>query len=235
MKKQGSLYTVIYIIIIVVLVGTALAATSMALKDRQNENIAADKMKQILASVHIVPEPGQKVSEVFNKYITAQTVVNSQGEETGTDAFSVNVQEQSKIADGAKCQLPVYICTLPVAGTKYIIPVYGAGLWGPIWGYVAVDADGSTIYGAYFAHQGETPGLGAEIEKPFFQNQFENKHLFKDGKFLPVAVVKKGQKPLDGEDYVDGISGGTITSRGVSTMLHDCLLPYQAYLEKLKH
>lgn len=235
MKKQGSLYTVIYIIIIVVLVGTALAATSMALKDRQNENIAADKMKQILASVHIVPEPGQKVSEVFNKYITAQTVVNSQGEETGTDAFSVNVQEQSKIADGAKRQLPVYICTLPVAGTKYIIPVYGAGLWGPIWGYVAVDADGSTIYGAYFAHQGETPGLGAEIEKPFFQNQFENKHLFKDGKFLPVAVVKKGQKPLDGEDYVDGISGGTITSRGVSTMLHDCLLPYQAYLEKLKY
>lgn len=235
MKKQGSLYTVIYIIIIVVLVGTALAATSMALKDRQNENIAADKMKQILASVHIVPEPGQKVSEVFNKYITAQTVVNSQGEETGTDAFSVNVQEQSKIADGAKRQLPVYTCTLPVAGTKYIIPVYGAGLWGPIWGYVAVDADGSTIYGAYFAHQGETPGLGAEIEKPFFQNQFENKHLFKDGKFLPVAVVKKGQKPLDGEDYVDGISGGTITSRGVSTMLHDCLLPYQAYLEKLKH
>ena len=235
MKKQGSLYTVIYIIIIVVLVGTALAATSMALKDRQNENIAADKMKQILASVHIVPEPGQKVSEVFNKYITAQTVVNSQGEETGTDAFSVNVQEQSKIADGAKRQLPVYICTLPVAGTKYIIPVYGAGLWGPIWGYVAVDADGSTIYGAYFAHQGETPGLGAEIEKPFFQNQFENKHLFKDGKFLPVAVVKKGQKPLDGEDYVDGISGGTITSRGVSTMLHDCLLPYQAYLEKLNH
>lgn len=235
MKKQGSLYTVIYIIIIVVLVGTALAATSMALKDRQNENIAADKMKQILASVHIVPEPGQKVSEVFNKYITAQTVVNSQGEETGTDAFSVNVQEQSKIADGAKRQLPVYNCTLPVAGTKYIIPVYGAGLWGPIWGYVAVDADGSTIYGAYFAHQGETPGLGAEIEKPFFQNQFENKHLFKDGKFLPVAVVKKGQKPLDGEDYVDGISGGTITSRGVSTMLHDCLLPYQAYLEKLKH
>ena len=235
MKKQGSLYTVIYIIIIVVLVGTALAATSMALKDRQNENIAADKMKQILASVHIVPEPGQKVSEVFNKYITAQTVVNSQGEETGTDAFSVNVQEQSKIADGAKRQLPVYICTLPVAGTKYIIPVYGAGLWGPIWGYVAVDADGSTIYGAYFAHQGETPGLGAEIEKPFFQNQFENKHLFKDGKFLPVAVVKKGQKPLDGEDYVDGISGGTITSRGVSTMIHDCLLPYQAYLEKLKH
>ena len=161
--------------------------------------------------------------------------MNSQGEETGTDAFSVNVQEQSKIADGAKRQLPVYICTLPVAGTKYIIPVYGAGLWGPIWGYVAVDADGSTIYGAYFAHQGETPGLGAEIEKPFFQNQFENKHLFKDGKFLPVAVVKKGQKPLDGEDYVDGISGGTITSRGVSTMLHDCLLPYQAYLEKLKH
>lgn len=235
MKKQGSLYTIIYIIVIVVLVGTALAATSMALKERQNENAAADKMKQILASVHIVPSPGEKVSDVFGKYITAQTVVNSEGRETGTDAFGVNVQEQSKIADGAKRQLPVYICTLPDAGTKYIIPVYGSGLWGPIWGYVAVDADGSTIYGAYFAHQGETPGLGAEIEKPYFQDQFENKHLFKDNQFLPVAVVKKGQKPQNGEDYVDGISGGTITSRGVSNMLNDCLMPYRAYLSGLKH
>ncbi|MDO5396057.1 MAG: NADH:ubiquinone reductase (Na(+)-transporting) subunit C [Bacteroidales bacterium] len=233
MKKQGNIYTIIYIVIIVVVVGTALAVTSMALKDRQNENADADKMRQILASVHIVPGDGEKVNTLFDKYITAQTVVNSAGQVIGNDAFAVNVQAQSKIKDITKRELPVYICELPAEGTKYIIPVFGSGLWGPIWGYVALDADGSTIYGAYFAHQGETPGLGAEIEKPAFSGQFRGKHMFKDGEFRPVAVLKKGQKPAGGEDYVDGVSGGTITSKGVSAMLSDCLAPYKTYLETI--
>ena len=109
-------------------------------------------------------------------------------------------------------------------------------MWGPIWGYIAIDSDGSTIYGAYFAHEGETPGLGAEIEKPAFTDQFnQNLHLFKDGKFLPVEVVKGGVAPANGADYVNGISGGTITSKGVSTMLDNCLTPYKSYLEKLSN
>ena len=106
------------------------------------------------------------------------------------------------------------------------------GLWGPIWGYVAIDSDGTTIYGAFFDHQGETPGLGAEITKPAFTDQFEGKEIFKSGQFLPVEVVKKGMKPEGDADYVDGISGGTITSKGVSAMLGDCLSPYRTYLEK---
>ena len=121
----------------------------------------------------------------------------------------------------------------PDGAKKYILPVYGAGLWGPIWGYVAFDADGSTIYGAYFAHQGETPGLGAEIEKPKFTDEFKGLNLFKDGQFMPIAVVKAGQKPQGGEDYVDGVSGGTITSKGVGAMLDNCLTPYKSYLESL--
>ena len=84
-----------------------------------------------------------------------------------------------------------------------------------------------------FDHQGETPGLGAEITKPQFTDQFDGKQMFKDGTFLPVSVVKKGQAPSDTRDYVDGISGGTITSKGVSDMLDDCLRPYKAYLESL--
>ena len=234
MKKQGNIYTIIYIIAVVVIVGTGLAVTSMSLKDRQQENADADKMRQILASVHVVPTEGVKVSDEFNKYITDQIVVDNTGKEIAKDAFSINVQQQSKVKDAAKRQLPVYICDLGENGKKYILPVYGAGLWGPIWGYVAVDADGSTIYGAYFAHQGETPGLGAEIEKPYFSDQFDGKHLFQDGEFHAVQVVKKGLKPTDADaDYVDGISGGTITSKGVSAMLADCLAPYKAYLETL--
>lgn len=232
-NKQSNIYTLCYITGLVILVGILLSVTSMALKDRQQANADADKMKQILASVHITADDNN-VHELYTRYIKSAPVVNAEGQTTATDGFEVNVQEQSKIKNAAARKLPVYVCDLGDKGVKYILPVYGSGLWGPIWGYVAVDADGSTIYGAYFAHQGETPGLGAEIEKPHFSDQFDGKQMFKNGKFLPVAVIKKGQKPTAGEDYVDAVSGGTITSKGVSAMLDDCLKPYAKFLESVR-
>lgn len=232
MNKQSNLYTIIYIIVLVVVVGVALAATSLALSDRQQENALADTKRQILASVHIVPEKNQ-ITEDFNKYIVRQELTDLQGQVTeDPEAVKINMATEIKKPDSER-KLPVFICRLDDGSTKYIVPVYGAGLWGPIWGYVAFNSDGTTIYGAYFAHQGETPGLGAEIEKPAFSDQFEGKRVFIDGKFRPVAVVKAGQHPLNGEDYVNGISGGTITSKGVGSMLDDCLTPYRNYLENL--
>lgn len=217
----------------VVIVGTGLAFTSMALKDKQTDNENADKMRQILASVHVTA-PNDDIKATYNKYITASMVVNDKGQEIeGVNAFSLDVAKQSKVT-AAERQLAVYVCNLGSAGVKYILPVYGTGLWGPIWGYVAVNADGSTIYGAYFSHQGETPGLGAEIEKPKFANEFQNRPLWKDGTFTPTSVVKAGQRAADDPYSVDGVSGGTITSRGVNDMLHDCLTPYQAFLSQLK-
>lgn len=233
MNRQSNLYTVIYIIVLVAIVGSALAFTSMSLKERQNDNIAADKMRQILASVHIVPQSGNVIEE-FNKYITEMYVVDAAGNRVEGDAFAVNVADQSKLA-ADKRQLPVYEATMADGALKYILPVYGAGLWGPIWGYVALDADATTVYGAYFAHQGETPGLGAEIEKPDFSNKFIGKHLFMGDTFMPIAVVKAGQKPTGDEDYVDGVSGGTITSKGVGAMLDNCLKPYDKYLVNLRN
>lgn len=233
MNKQSNSYTIIYIIVLVVLVGTALAATSLALKDKQQENVNADKMSQILAAALITPAKSDVVAD-FGRYITSQIVVNEQGDVIeGVKAFDVNVANQSKLPADRR-ELPVFVCTTPDGATKYILPVYGAGLWGPIWGYVAFDNDGSTVYGAFFAHQGETPGLGAEIEKPAFSDQFQGKQVFKDGRFHPIAVVKAGQQPLNGEDYVDGISGGTITSKGVGAMLDNCLTPYRRFLQKLQ-
>ncbi len=234
MNKQSNVYTIIYIIVLVLVVGIALAATSLSLKDKQNANAAADTMRQILASVKVVPEQG-KIIETFDRYIISQPVYNAEGDSIGANAFEVSVAKQSKEADAAKRQLPVYVCRLDDGAVKYIIPVYGAGLWGPIWGYIALDSDGSTVYGAYFDHQGETPGLGAEITKPEFSNQFDNKQLFKDGQFMPIEVVKKGQKPADGADYVDGVSGGTITSKGVGAMIANCLAPYEPFLKTLQN
>lgn len=232
-NKQSNVYTIVYIVVMVVIVGAALAFTSLSLKDRQQENADADKMRQILQSVHVATERATVV-ETFNRCITQQLIVDAAGHVTdnGNAAFSVNVAEEAKKPYDQR-KLPVFVCTLPDGAVKYVLPLAGMGLWGPIWGYVALDADASTIYGAYFDHQGETPGLGAEITKPAFTDQFEGKQLFKQGQFLPVAVLKKGIKPANGEDYVDGISGGTITSKGVGAMLDDCLQPYKAYLQTI--
>lgn len=232
MNKQSNVYTIIYIIVLVVLVGTALAFTAISLKPLQQANADADKMRQILASVS-VEATGSDVIKAYDEYIKSTFVVDENGNRVeGADAFAVDVAKQSKEAASERL-LPVYECTLADGSVKYILPMYGAGLWGPIWGYVSVDADGTTIYGAYFAHQGETPGLGAEIEKPAFSSQFSGKKLIKNGSFVPVAVVKAGQVPAGDADYVDGISGGTITSKGVGAMIDNCLKPYSAFLESL--
>lgn len=231
-NKEGKVYTIIYIVVLVVVVGSALALTSISLKDRQIENANADKMRQILASVAITA-PSDSIASYYDRFITETFVVDQGGQRmAGVDAFGVNVQQQS-LRPADERELPVYVCTLSSGDKKYIFPLFGAGLWGPIWGYVSVDSDGATIYGAYFAHQGETPGLGAEIEKPAFSDQFRGRRLFKNGVFRPVAVVKAGQHPAGDEDYVDGISGGTITSRGVGAMIDNCLTPYENFLKTL--
>ncbi|MDE6611101.1 MAG: NADH:ubiquinone reductase (Na(+)-transporting) subunit C [Muribaculaceae bacterium] len=235
MNKQGNLYTLIYIVVLVVVVGTALALTSISLKERQEANADADKMRQILASVNVTPARDRdSVIGDYEKYIVRTFVINEHGETVmdAPEAFDVNVAAQSKETPSQR-ELPVYECRLDNGELKYILPMYGAGLWGPIWGYVSVDADGSVIYGAYFAHQGETPGLGAEIVKPAFSSRFKGKHLLKDDRFHPVEVLKRGLAPADDNDYVDAISGGTITSRGVGDMIDNCLSPYSAFLQQL--
>ncbi|MBD5180555.1 MAG: NADH:ubiquinone reductase (Na(+)-transporting) subunit C [Bacteroidales bacterium] len=234
MNKQSNTYTLIYTIILVVVVGAALAWVSTALKPQQQINANADKMKQILLSVHCTAADNAEVTSLFDKRVKGIVVDEDGNTVNGEKAFDVDVANQVKVS-GDKRLLPVFIYNDNAIGTKYIIPMYGQGLWGPIWGYLSLNEDGSTVYGAYFSHQGETPGLGAEIEKPAFQNQFIDKTLFKNDKFLPVTVVKAGVKPQGDEDYVDGVSGGTITSKGVAAMLDNCLAPYAKYLENLNN
>lgn len=232
MDKQSNTYTIFYSVIMVVIVGVVLAVTYMALKPKQDENIANDKRQQILSAVHITAQDCN-VKETYNKYITESYLVNSKGERITGGAFSINMASEIK-KPVEKRQLPVFVCHLATGDVKYILPVYGAGLWGPVWGYVAVDEDGDSVYGAYFSHSGETPGLGAEISTKPFQSQFEGKKLYKNGEFRSIDVMKSGQKPTDGADYVNAISGGTITSKGVQSMLADCLVDYSAFLKNLQ-
>ncbi|MDE7180629.1 MAG: NADH:ubiquinone reductase (Na(+)-transporting) subunit C [Muribaculaceae bacterium] len=234
MNKQSNTYTIIYAVVLVLIVGVVLSVVYQALRPQQEENIANDTKRQILAAALITPKDGESVAELYSSHIEASYIVNSKGEKVdgATDPFDVNMAlEVKKPAD--ERELPVFECKTE-SGLKYIVPVYGAGLWGPIWGYIAMDSNGDTIYGAYFAHQGETPGLGAEIEKPAFQDQFEGKNIFApDGAFQSVKVVKNGQEPSEGA-YVHAISGGTITSQGVQKMLENSLSPYTAYFKRLE-
>lgn len=234
MNRQSNFYTIIYAVVLVVIVGVALSVVYQALRPKQEENILNDTKRQILAAALISASDGENIPDLFNKYITESYIVNSMGEriDTDTNPISVNVAaEVKKPAD--ERALPVFVCRTE-EGTKYIVPVYGAGLWGPIWGYIAMDDNGDTIYGAYFAHQGETPGLGAEIEKPAFCDQFEGKEIFSaDGEFQSVKVVKSGKEPAEGS-YVHAVSGGTITSQGVDKMLANSLEPYTAFFHKIK-
>lgn len=231
MNKQGNTYTILYSAVMVVVVAAILAIASVSLRPFQQENIRIDKMMQILSSVNIKSTAQDAVS-LYEKYITDSYVVDATGRRAEAEAFGIDIAAEVR-RDAAERRLPVFVCTLDNGDVKYILPLYGAGLWGPIWGYISVDADGQKVYGSYFAHQGETPGLGAEIGNAAFQQQFAGKRLFIDGEFKPVAVMKKGQKPLDGVDYVDAISGGTITSKGVQSMIQDCLLPYEPFLKSL--
>lgn len=236
MNRQGNTYTVLYSVGLVLIVGVVLSLVYQALRPTQEENIANDTRKQILAAARLVPAEGESVSQLYDKSIVESFIVNSKGEkiDSSVPAFSVNIAAQVKQSDYADRLLPVYVCKTS-DGIKYILPVYGAGLWGPIWGYIAFNSDGQSIYGAYFAHQGETPGLGAEIEKPAFSNQFEGKKIFNaKGNFASIAVVKAGQAPA-GVEYVNAVSGGTITSQGVQKMLANSLAPYAAFLKNLNN
>ena len=229
MNKNSNTYTIVYISCIVVAVGAILALAAMVLKPLQQHNADADKMKQILASVHITPAE-DSVIEDFGRYITAQYVVDVQGRVIGRDAFGVDVAAQTKITDAAQRRLPIYKCTLSGGETKYIIPAYGAGLWGPIWGYIALDDDKNTVFGAYFSHQSETAGLGARITEESFQKEFIGKKLFADGESTVMLSVVKKKEPSKETFQCDAISGATLTSNGVTEMIHECVAKYSAFL-----
>ncbi len=234
MKKESNIYTIIYAAVLVILVGVGLSVIYQTLHPMQVKNIADDKKRQILAAALIIPQKNESISDVYENHIVDSFIVDNNGNKVNSDtnAFDVNIKQEVKKA-AAERLLPVFVCKTD-SGLKYILPVYGSGLWGPIWGYIAFDGNGDTIYGAYFAHEGETPGLGAEIEKPAFSSQFEGKNIFDtNGTFEGVQVVKAGREPSSGS-YVHAISGGTITSQGVQRMLSESLLPYSNYLKSLK-
>jgi Na+-transporting NADH:ubiquinone oxidoreductase subunit C len=232
MNRNSNTYTVLYAAIMVILVAAVLASVSMALRPMQKRNFEIEKKQNILASVNIESSVAD-AEKLYAEKIVKEYVVDAKGEIVeGADAFTTDLKKERSKAPADRL-LPVFECQTD-EGLKYIFPLYGTGLWGPIWGFVALNEDMNTIYGANFDHQGETPGLGAEISTPMFEDPFVGKKIFDEsGKLISVIVAKVGQEAPP-EHKVDGISGGTITSKGLQKMLLDDFTSYQEFLKKKK-
>lgn len=232
LNTNSNSYIMAYSCVMVVVVAFLLAFVSSALKPTQDVNVALDKKKQILAALNIRNLSNEQSSEEYAKVINADAVIDEQGNVTnpGTKGgekagFLLNS------ADYKAGRLAIYDCTVE-GKRKFVVPVYGMGLWGPIWGYIAVNEDGNTVYGAYFNHEGETAGLGSEIkDSKAWQDLFKGKTIYgADGK--PVLCVKKTSEIKDRSCEVDGVTGATLTSVGVSNMLQEGFAKYRNYLKK---
>lgn len=235
--KQSNTYIFIYASVMVIAVAAILSFAAITLKPYQDKNIEIAKKLDILKSVGIAKDAGkaknknQYVESLYDKYITNNIVINTEG--TNIDsvkAFNVNLKIELK-KEIKNRSLPIYICTLDDGSNKYIIPVRGKGLWGPIWGYVALNEDYNTVFGATFAHKGETPGLGSEIDTKEFQAQFKEKKIFDASNNFASIIVIKGVSNPNALNEIDAISGGTITSKALEAMLSDCLAPYETYFK----
>ncbi|MDO5665407.1 MAG: NADH:ubiquinone reductase (Na(+)-transporting) subunit C [Bacteroidia bacterium] len=229
MNRENSTYTIIYASVMVIIVALGLAFTHQTLNSRQIQNENIDKMQQILRSLNIDAEAGVADAK-YNELIKNAYLITADGQKVeGTEGITPD--DPAFSGEHSEIQFPVYEAEVD-GSIKYIIPMNGAGLWGAIWGYLAVERNGSTIYGSEFGHAGETPGLGAEIVLPAFRDPFKGKELIKNNEFKSIAVVKPGQSVAD-RDYVDGISGGTITSKGVDAMLLESVGQYKNFLMNL--
>jgi Na+-transporting NADH:ubiquinone oxidoreductase subunit C len=239
MKKQSNLYIFLYSSVMVIIVAALLSLASTALRPFQQKNIETEKKLDILKSVgrasdvDSAPNKHEYVGNEFNTVIVEQLVVNRNGEKVqGVDPFTVDLKvEFEKPSD--KQNLPVFVAQMDDGSKKYILPLLGRGLWGPIWGYISLNDDYNTVYGASFAHKSETPGLGAEIANADFQSQFKGKQIFKDDQFVSISVIKGGAQPSNPHG-VDAVSGGTITSQGLEDMLISCLEGYQEFFKNQK-
>lgn len=220
-KKKGLLgdtnsnaYIVLYSTVMVVIVAVLLAVAALALKPRQDANDLNEKKRNILASLSA---EGESYDEFIDAY-----VVDKQGNRVDGDVFALLNDLPTAFADG---KFPIF----ESKDGRVVIPVTGMGLWGPVWGYVALEKDMNTIAGIIMAHKGETPGLGDEIATAKYQAKFVGKTIFEGNKFVSVTLRKGGAK--DPAHEVDAITGGTKTSDGVSAMLYNSLKNYLPLLE----
>ena len=199
LNTNSNTYIIIYSTIMLVIVAFLLAFVSQTLKPMQDANVALDTEKQILNSLNLRGLSDEEAHATFEKIVTFDEAQN------------------------------VYVCTLENGDVKYVLPLKGQGMWGGISCFLAIDNDKNTVYGAYFNHESETAGLGAEIkDNADWQAKFQGKKIFADGDDSKIALSVV--KAVNDETTVDAVTGATVTSTAVSKMLQDQLAKYKDFL-----
>ena len=199
MKKDinSNGYIFLYATVLIVVVAVLLTVTALWLQPFQDRNKKNEKRINILTAAGILNVDAKNAALLFERHCTAEFLVDADGNMTENETG-----------------LPVFVIDRQTS----VIPMQGNGLWGPIWGYLAIAADGKTLVGVSFGHKSETPGLGGEITTEKFQGQFTGKQI-SDGTSI---------KPIE----FDAITGATKTSNGVREMIDGTLEQYKGYLTK---
>ena len=238
LNKNSNNYIITYAVIMTLVFGSVLAVVAMVLKPKQDMEVLLEKqnfiLKAALGEKAIGSMSDKEITTLYDETVVAQ-VIKSTGKVLETEEASVNVFKEYKKPKDTR-ELPIYIIYENKDKSKiisYVFPVYGKGLWDFIWGYVALESDLETISGVVFDHKGETPGLGARITDAEVQGRFKGKKIVDtlSGE-MSIPYFEKGE----GNDYsnnpqqVDGLSGATITAKGVSSMLDSYLTLYKPFI-----
>ncbi len=245
-RTDKNVYTILFAIGMVLVVGALLAFTASSLKPTISENVRLEKQQNILYAMGINENEGSsavfistdKAPAAFSKYVTKQLVIQGDEVTENDEAFLIDVKKEKSMGKdaGYDRKLPLFV------GEKdgksiYVVPIYGKGLWDAIWGYIALD-DNMVVQGAYFDHKGETPGLGANIKERFFMDDFIGEHVLDEsGDFAGIVVAKGNADPKNTDkldNAVDAIAGSTITGDGVTAMIRSDLKLYVPYFKSLK-
>lgn len=244
MNTNSNAYTIIYTTIVVIVVAAVLAFVAMTLKPKQEANIKAETISQMLAAAQFASKDdlaalgNDKILAKYSETIKNAFLIDAEGnkirdlETEGNIELADGLKAQNyNIKDGAAVELPVYVFDKDGEDVN-VIPVYGAGLWGPIWGYIAFDANCRKIVGAYFDHESETPGLGAKIkDEPWFREQFVGKKVDVGNAANPFDIVKGGApNGEEGASKIDAISGATMTCKGLDAAIDTWMAAYIPFL-----
>ena len=239
MNTNSNVYTVIYTAIVVVIVAAVLAFVASKLGPAQDANAKAETLRQMMSAAGIksteelYATKNADILQLYSDNIEEAYTIGADGQkngELGTTKENIQLVDKLKpqnkaIKAGGDVTLPVYV----FKGGKIVIPVYGAGLWGPVWGYVAFEPDCRTIAGAYFDHEGETPGLGAKIkDEPWFREKFAGKTV--EWGEAPAFRLEKNAEATGATNAVDAITGATMTSKGLNEALNVWFKAYENHL-----
>ena len=232
MKQFSNLYIFGFSSALVLVVAAALSFTALALEDKQKENIEIERQQKILEALGVKSTKADVMSK-YEQTIRQSIVTKTDGSIVeGVVARDIDLKVENKKPVSERL-LPLYLAEKD-GKSLVVIPIRGAGLWGPMWGNVALGSDMNTIIGVSFDHAGETPGLGAEINTVQYQQQFQNKRIFdQSNRFTSIRVEKPGTYTPNAHT-VDAISGGTITSKALEAMIRNGLEPYQTYFSQHK-